>query len=92
MMGAAQNTLHEPDRKPDRDFERAMIVARTRGNLEQEAREILFQHGPLTPERLRDELVFAIAHARPRSRLVAWHLDDASVLAIIDCVTGDLCK
>lgn len=90
-MNAASVDTYKPG-AADRDFERAMVVARTRGNLEQEARAILFQQGPLTPERLRDELIFAIAHARPRSRLIAWHLPDPDVEAIINVVVRDLCK
>jgi hypothetical protein len=78
--------------EPDRLFERAMIIARTRGNLAQEARAILLQEGPLVPERLKDELILAIVRARPRSRLIAWHLDDASVLAIVNRVARDLCN
>lgn len=92
MMEAAQPTPHEPDINPDREFERAMIVARTFWNLQNEANAILLQQGQLSRQRLKDEVILAILHARPRSRLIAWHLDDASVEAVVDRVVEEVLK
>jgi hypothetical protein len=39
---------------------------------------------------LRDQLVLAIANARPRSRLIPWHLTDRVVERIVDAVVADV--
>ena len=83
--------VEEKDCEHWRQFDRHMIVARVRWLLQQEARAILLQQGNLTAGGLRDQLVFSVGRARPRSRLVAWNLPDSGVEAIIGAVVRDLC-
>jgi hypothetical protein len=79
---------------PDRDFERRTLLARLRWNLER-----LALHGE--PQIRRDNirvtandlaLVMAreLAHTKPRSRFVPWHLDEAIVDAAINRVAREI--
>ena len=92
-MNAAQTNPQEPDGNPDREFEAALIIARTRWNLTLEARTFahrLARNGEtITAEMIRDGLIAAVANAKPKSSIVAWHLPDDAVIEIIDQVAKD---
>jgi hypothetical protein len=78
-----QDDHHEPDR----EFHRAMCIARTRWLLEAEARRLIAQlrreGEPIRREILANRLILAVLDARPQSRLVAWNLPDAVVEKIV---------
>ena len=74
-------------------FAEPEVVLRTYVNLIDEARAIVFQLSPecdVSSQRLRDELTMAVARARPKSKLVSWFLDDATVAGIIDRVAVEV--
>ena len=82
-----------PSGQPDRHFEAAMLVARCRWNLTLEARGLttrMLADGSFSGPALRDQLLLAIAHARPRSRLIPWHLSDGVMERIVNAVVADL--
>jgi len=79
-------------RLSDADFDRRMILARLRWNLLQEAHRVaqkLRRGGAaVTPENIRDELVFAAGRAQPRSMIVPWNLTDVVVEKTIEMLAG----
>lgn len=82
-----------PFGEPDRKFDASMTVARCRWNLTLEAERLTRQmllEGSFRAPALRDQLLLAIAHARPRSRLIPWHLTDRVVERIVNAVVADL--
>jgi hypothetical protein len=68
-------------------FERQLLLARLRGNLEREAlqcaAELRREGLPLSAENLEFRLLQRVASGRPRSRIVPWHLPDSVVAAAI---------
>ncbi len=79
---------HEPT-----TFDVAMIVARCRWLLTLEGRGIatrLVAEGCFSAQLLSGELLLAIARAKPRSRLIPWHLADRVVDRIVVAVVRDL--
>jgi hypothetical protein len=70
-------------RLSERDFDRKMILARLRWNLETLAQRIAAELRAdgfnLTGTNIADGLVFAVVKAKPRSAIVPWHLEDAVV-------------
>lgn len=85
--------INPPQR--DRDFDLAMSIAVTRYNLLLEARAIMARPDPddrreLTRAGLEGLLMLAVSRAKPRSRLVAWHLADDIVEQIIERVAACL--
>jgi hypothetical protein len=78
-----------------RQFAAAMVVAQCRWLLTLEARGIatkLLIDDSFSAQLLRDQLLIAIAHAKPRSRLVPWHLNDAAVEKVIGAVVHDVAE
>jgi hypothetical protein len=72
-----------------------MIVARCRWLLTIEARGIatrLLADGSFSAQFLSDELILAIARAKPCSRLIPWRLGDATVKRIVDVVVVDVAE
>jgi hypothetical protein len=92
-MDAAQTKPSEPDGDPDRGFEAAMVIARTRWNLTLEARTVAQRFArdgeAVTSAMIRERLIAAVANASPRSNLIGWHLPDDAVIEIIDQVAKD---
>lgn len=80
------------DGLPESVFE--MAVARTRWLLLLEARSIVraLRHSddPVTRELLMHHLGLAILHARPRSKLIAWHLPSDVVDEIVRRVAAEV--
>jgi hypothetical protein len=79
-------------RLSDSDFDRRMILARLRWNLLQEAHRVAEKlrcgGAPVTRVTIRDELVFAVVRAQPRSMIVPWNLTDAVVEKMIEMLAG----
>jgi len=78
-----------------RQFDAAMIVSRCRWLLTLEARGIatrLVADGSFNAQLLQHQLLFAIAHAKPRSRLIPWHLSDRVVERIVAAVVQDVAE
>ena len=77
-------------------FAQRMYIARTRCNLEQEALAITAwlraADVEITFDLLCHRLILAVMNAQPRSRLVAWHLNDSIVEAIVRRVAADVVK
>lgn len=78
----------------DAEFYKRMLLARLRWLLINEAAVIasrLQRDGiTLTTESLAITLMQAVGSARPRSLLVPWHLDDATVERMVRVVSDDL--
>jgi hypothetical protein len=78
----------------DPDFEARMLLAHLRWLLTDEAHSIvqrLERDGiPLGVENIAPMLMLAVRRARPRSRLVPWHLSNAVVERMIRVVTDAL--
>ena len=85
-----------PHRCPHwQQFDAAMVVARCRWLLTLEARGIatrLVADGSFNAQLLQHQLLFAIAHAKPRSRLIPWHLNDTAVERIIVAVVAEVAE
>ena len=67
----------------------AMVVARCRWNIALEADVLtraMLADGRFSRLALRDQLSLAIANARPRSRLIPWHLANEVVERILNVV------
>ena len=90
-MGTAVDFDNGPDR--DRDFDRLMFLGRLRWNLLREsptAAEKLRREGiDVTPDTLRDKLLFQVANARPRSAIAPWFIPDEIILAMIPLVVRE---
>ena len=74
-------------------FDAAMVVARCRWLLTLEARGIatrLVADSSFSAQLLSDELLLAIARAKPRSQLIPWHLADRVVERIVAAVVQDV--
>jgi len=74
-------------------FDAAMLVARCRWLLTLEARGIatrLVADGSFNAQLLQHQLLLVIADAKPRSRLIPWHLNDTAVEKVIDAVVRDV--
>jgi hypothetical protein len=72
----------------DRVFDRRMLIARLRGNLEPvalQAEASMRREGlPVTPDNLALRMEDVIARTKPRSRIVPWHLPTEIVEAAIE--------
>ncbi|HUY28172.1 MAG TPA: hypothetical protein VMV27_12200 [Candidatus Binataceae bacterium] len=71
---------------PDHDFERKMLLAHLRANLDREAlrcvAELRRDALPVNPANVEFRLSQRIVNARPRSAIVPWHLPDEIVAAV----------
>jgi len=88
-MNATQTKTHESDGALDA----VTVIARCRWNLTLEARGLatrMIADGAFNAQTLRDQVVRAIANARPSSRLIPWHLTDRVVERIVDAVVADV--
>jgi hypothetical protein len=77
----------------DLKFDASMVIARCRWSLALEADALtrrMLADGSFSPLALSDQLALAIAKARPRSRLIPWHLTDPVVERIINAVVADV--
>jgi hypothetical protein len=81
---------------PDLDLERRMIIAHTRWNLLNEARQLAIQMRregtAVTPQNLASALILAISNARPRSAIVSWFLDNEVVDRLVTIVAADVAE
>jgi hypothetical protein len=79
---------------PDRDFERQMLLAHLRANLEREAlrciAELRRDALPVNPANVEFRLLQRIVNARPRSAIVPWNLPDVVVAAVARRVSQSL--
>jgi hypothetical protein len=79
--------------KQPNDFDRAMLLARLKGNLMDECPtliEKMRREGiSITQANLGSELMMMVGSARPRSRFVPWNVPDAAVTKMIDVVVAE---
>jgi hypothetical protein len=78
----------------DAEFDKQMLLARLRWLLTNEARWVVqrLRRDGISPtaESIASGLLIAVGTARPRSRLVPWHLHDATVEKMIAIVANEL--
>jgi hypothetical protein len=77
------------------DFERKMLLARLRANLERLALKVeaaMRREGltTISPDALALRTVAEVSRARPRSLIVPWHLDAATVDFVIERVAREI--
>lgn len=80
----------------DLDFERRMLLARLRSNLMDECpaavEELRRGNLKISVENVETQLLFCVAHVRPCSALVPWHLPDSIVDKMIHFVARDFLR
>ena len=82
--------------EPDRAFERRMLIARLRWQLERAALSItgeLRRDGlNVSAVNIEGGLITRVANAQPRSSFIPWDLPDSVVLATIRAVAAELAE
>ena len=85
----------KPQHVRDLGFERQMLLARLRVNLEREviycAAELRREGAPVNAGNLEALLIQRIATARPKSRIIPWCLADEIVEAATHWISRNFC-